>query len=40
MGRHVKSCCPRFLWQAGSEGHTNEMVEYSLGKEEFEGRPP
>ena len=24
-----------FLWHAGYEGHTNEGVEYSLGKEGF-----
>lgn len=33
-GRQAKSHCPRFLCQAGYEGH-REGVEYLLGKEEF-----
>ena len=33
-GRQAKSHCPRFLCQAGYEGH-REGVEHSLGKEEF-----
>ena len=29
------SSCPRFLWQAGYVGHTNEGAEHSWRKEKF-----
>ena len=35
VGKQVRSWCSGFLWQISYEGHTNEGVEYSLGKEEF-----
>lgn len=34
-GRQVQSCSPRPPWQAGYKEHTEEAVEYLLGKEGF-----
>ena len=34
------SSCPRFLWQAGYVGHTNEGAGHSWRKEKFGGLVP
>lgn len=36
----MRSCCSRFLRQAGYEGCTNEGAGYSLRKEEYGGHLP